>query len=350
MSAPTLLFGGASTERLVSVASAQHVIAVLPHCVPWFLTVDGAVHRVGPEALAAHPRPFETPFTPAGTPDFRNLDAALDALAKDSVLVLALHGGEGENGELQRRFEARGLAFTGSGSAASACAFDKVRAKETVRRAGVRLAEAVVLAPKDAAAPAQARALLARAGRVVLKPVADGSSFGLHHAGTAEELEAALADVAKSGVAYLCEAFVSGTELTVGVVEDARGLRALPVSEVRVDPGAAFDYAGKYLGKGTKEITPAEVSPEVARAAQQIALDAHRAIGCEGYTRTDLIVGREGPVFLEINTLPGLTRASFIPQQLAAEGSSFRAFLESQIAFAQARQRAHASAQASAAR
>jgi D-alanine-D-alanine ligase len=125
----------------------------------------------------------------------------------------------------------------------------------------------------------------------------------------------------------------------VGVVEGPGGsLRALPCSEVRLDEGFAFDFEGKYLGRGTTEVTPAEVEPALAQAAQALAITAHRALGCEGYTRTDLILTARGPVYLETNTLPGLTRRSFIPQQLAAEGTSVQAFLEGQLALARARQ------------
>jgi D-alanine-D-alanine ligase len=120
-------------------------------------------------------------------------------------------------------------------------------------------------------------------------------------------------------------------------VDGPNGARALPPSEVRMDPGRAFDFAGKYLGKWTREITPAEVSPEVTRAAQELALAAHRALGCVGYSRTDMIVGPQGPVFLELNTLPGLTRMSFIPQQLAAEGTPMLTFLQGQIELAKQR-------------
>ena len=123
----------------------------------------------------------------------------------------------------------------------------------------------------------------------------------------------------------------------MGVVQSAIGLRALPPSEVRLDPGRAFDYEGKYLARGTTEITPAEVPPEVTRATQELAQVAHRALGCEGYSRTDVILGTSGPVFLEINTLPGLTRASFLPQQLAAEGTSVVDFLRGQLDLARER-------------
>src|SRR5919204_399782 len=151
---------------------------------------------------------------------------------------------------------------------------------------------------------------------------------------SAQHVAAALDD---SGEPYLAEEFVSGAELTVGVVDGPSGTRALPPSEVRLEQGRAFDYEGKYLGKGTREITPAEVPPEVSRAAQDLALAAHRALGCVGYSRTDVISSAKGPVFLELNTLPGLTRASFLPQQLAAEGTSMLSFLEGQLAIARKR-------------
>jgi D-alanine-D-alanine ligase len=103
---------------------------------------------------------------------------------------------------------------------------------------------------------------------------------------------------------------------------------------VVLESGRTFDFDGKYLGKGVREITPAAISEEMARAAQRVALTAHQAVGCRGYSRTDVIMGNDGPVFLEINTLPGLTRASFIPQQLAAAGIELRHFLERQIQIA----------------
>jgi D-alanine-D-alanine ligase len=171
----------------------------------------------------------------------------------------------------------------------------------------------------------------------VAKPVAGGSSVGLQLIGNVAEAQRAAAAIAAAGEEYLAEAFVSGTELTVGVVDDERGTRALPASEVRVEQGRAFDYDGKYLGRGTREITPAEVPAAVSTAAQRVAVAVHQALGCEGYSRTDVICTPTGPVFLEINTLPGLTRMSFVPQQLAAEHTSMSDFLEGQIALARRR-------------
>jgi D-alanine-D-alanine ligase len=173
--------------------------------------------------------------------------------------------------------------------------------------------------------------------RWVLKPQADGSSHGLIHLKGLDEVEAAAKALAGFQLQYLAEVFIEGRELTVGVVEDEGGPTALPVSEVRLIPGGAFDYAGKYLGTGTEEITPAQLTDAEREAAQALGVLTHRAVGCAGYSRTDMILTASGPVLLEINTLPGMTKASFIPQQLAAAKREVRAFLEQQLALARRR-------------
>jgi D-alanine-D-alanine ligase len=250
---------------------------------------------------------------------------------------MALHGGEGEDGTIQRMLEVRRIAFTGPGADASARAFDKEVAKQVASAAGVRIAQSVHLSRDPSVMRAALRELLELHGRIVAKPVAGGSSVGLYHLLSEADVERAASGIEASGEAYLAEQFVSGRELTVGVVDGPAGARALPCSEVILEEGRAFDYEGKYLGKGTREVTPALVEPPVFRAAQELALMAHAALGCEGYSRTDLIVGAQGPVFLELNTLPGLTRMSFIPQQLAAEGTTMLQFLDGQLAIARAR-------------
>jgi D-alanine-D-alanine ligase len=334
-----ILFGGASSERLVSVASAQNVASRLPGAACWFLAPSNTVTVVPAAELAAHQQPFEVPFAPAAPATWPSLAAALDAPeARGRAFFLALHGGDGENGVTQRLFEARRLAFTGSGSAASAAAFDKAHTKQLAAAQGARIAESRSLPPlSHAEAVGTLHALLEQHRRWVLKPQADGSSHGLIHLAGPQDVEAAAATLSGLGLTYLAEVFIEGRELTVGVVEDPGGLTALPVSEVRVVPGGAFDYAGKYLGRGTEEITPAALTDPEREQAQALALLTHRAVGCAGYSRTDMILTASEPVLLEINTLPGLTKASFIPQQLAAAGRDVTAFLEQQLALARAR-------------
>jgi D-alanine-D-alanine ligase len=312
---------------------------VLDQADAWFWAQTGEIHAVDRADLLAQTRPFEVEFVPRSPPTHASLQDALDQpAAPETTFFVALHGGVGENGTVQKMFEERRIAFTGPGSDASAKAFDKEWAKQLASAAGVPVAESVHLPRGDQATVGSALlGFLGRHGRIVAKPVADGSSVGLHHIGSVADAQRAATAIAASGDEYLAEAFVAGTELTVGVVDDERGTRALPASEVRLEAGRAFDYDGKYLGKGTREITPAEVPERVSRAAQQVALNAHKALGCEGYSRTDVICSERGPVFLEINTLPGLTRMSFVPQQLAAEGTSLKSFLEGQIALARRR-------------
>jgi D-alanine-D-alanine ligase len=331
-----ILFGGTSNERRVSVASAQHVAAVLDEAEAWFLAPSGAVHPVTSNELARFERAFERDFTPASAASFPSVVAGFES-QPSRVYLLALHGGEGEDGTIQRMLEARRIAFTGPGAEASARAFDKEVAKQVVNGAGVRTARSVHLSKDPKVLRREMAEMLAIYQRIVVKPVAGGSSVGLYHVGSAQDADRAAEGIEESGEPYLAEEFVSGTELTVGVVDGPAGPRALPPSEVRLEQGRAFDYEGKYLGKGTKEITPAEVEPAVSRAAQDLALAAHRALGCEGYSRTDVISSAQGPVFLELNTLPGLTRASFLPQQLAAEGTSMLSFLEGQLTIARKR-------------
>lgn len=338
-----LLFGGPARERLVSVASAQNVATVLaaPRCFYW--APDGPVFELEVPELVAHSRPFEVELVPRRPARWRDVKVALaDWSERGLTLFLALHGQMVEDGVLQGWLEERGIPFTGSGSRASRDAFDKVRAREIARAAGLRVAEAAVVDGRDVPrSRARVLDLLERFSRVVLKPVADGSSMGLRFVASHAELDDALSAIKDEAHPYLAEAFVAGTELTVGVIDDDGDLlRALPCSEVRLPAGGAFGYEAKYLGRGAQEITPAEVAPDLAAAAQEAALRAHGALGCEGYSRTDLILDAQGPVFLETNTLPGLTRASFIPQQLAVAGIPIERFLARQLALARRRARA----------
>jgi D-alanine-D-alanine ligase len=335
-----VLFGGTSSERRVSVASAQTVVrALLPHRAvhPWFWGTDDAIYEVASEILLAHGRPFERDLVPAGIVVAKSISAALDGRgARESVFFLALHGIGAEDGLLQGWLESRGLPFTGSGAKASRNAFDKARGRDLVQTFGARVAAAEFL--DHLAVAAQLERLLAEHGQLVLKPVAEGSSEGLLFLDRRDALPEILKTVSlRRSQPYLVEAFVTGAELTVGVIDDGVEPYALPCSEVRLDPGCRFDFAGKYLGRGTAEVTPAEVPRPVAEDAQALALAAHRAIGCYGYSRTDLIATDNGPVFLETNTLPGLSAASFIPQQLEAAGIPIEAFVLQQIELAERR-------------
>jgi D-alanine-D-alanine ligase len=316
----TIFFGGTNSERLVSVASAQALCRTLPEAELWFWHVADTVHPVQRDELLRHTRPFEDEFKPAAFGI--SLEQALDqAKAEDRVLVLGLHGGRAENGELQAMCELRGVAFTGSGSASSNLAFDKAAAKRFVAIAGVTAPSGIALEELDTA--------FARYGRLIAKPAKDGSSYGLIFVNAKQDLVAVRSAAASEE--YLIEPFIAGVEATCGVLERSDGsVIALPPVEIVPGEGA-FDYAAKYLLKSTQEICPGRFSPEVTAAIMDQAARAHRALSCTGYSRTDFIVSPQGLVYLETNTLPGLTAASLYPKALKAAGIEFVDFLQEQI-------------------
>jgi D-alanine-D-alanine ligase len=326
----TILFGGTNKERLVSVASAQALHAALPEADLWFWDADDSVHQTQPQTLSGHARPFEDPFKPGGRRVGRTIEQAMDqAKADDRLLVLGLHGGRAENGELQVMCEMRGVPFTGSSSASSHLAFDKVAAKRFAALAGVKAPAGIALDEIEAA--------FAEYGKLVAKPIYDGSSYGLMFVNARQDI-AAVQRAAESET-YLIEPCIAGTEATCGVLEQLDGsLIALPPIEI-VPADGAFDYRAKYLAKATQEICPGRFAPDVSAAIMDEALKAHRALSCGGYSRTDFIVSKDGPVFLETNTLPGLTAASLYPKALKAFGMTFADFLQHQIVLAERRAR-----------
>ena len=293
----TILFGGTNKERLVSVASAQALHRALPEADLWFWDVADTVHGVVSQKLLAHTRPFEDEFKPdrSGLP----LEAALDkARAEDRVLVLGLHGGRAENGELQAMCELRGIPFTGSGSASSNLAFDKFAAKRFAAIAGVPAPAEIALENLDAA--------FAEYGRLIAKPARDGSSYGLIFVNAKQDL-VAVRNAARTEE-YLIEPFVAGVEATCGVLEQSDGtLMSLPPIEIVPGEGT-FDYTAKYLLKSTQEICPGRFSAgnqcategSVATSAQGVVLQRlfpdrlHRLGKGAGLPRNQYAAGPDG--------------------------------------------------------
>ena len=231
-----------------------------------------------------------------------------DVPAGTDLCFLCLHGAYGEDGTVQTELEAKGIPYTGSGAVASALAFDKLKAKEAMAAAGVPLAEGMEWTRENDWAPPY-----------VLKPVADGSSLGVHLVRTEEEAQKAKKEAKAWKGAMMIERLVEGAEMTVGIL----GEEALPVVEVR--PGKGFyDFRNKYTVGATQYLCPAPIEKEKAAACQQIALQAHRALGCEVVSRVDLMMDQAGQtVVLEVNTLPGMTDLSLLPRAGRAAGIDF---------------------------
>jgi D-alanine-D-alanine ligase len=322
----TILFGGTNKERLVSVASAQALHQALPDADLWFWDAGDTVHETRSEVLLKHSRPFEDPFKP-GAPSVGRIEQALDkAKTEDRLLVLGLHGGRAEDGELQVMCEMRGVPFTGSGSASSHLAFDKIAAKRFAEIAGVMAPQGVALEDMENA--------LAQFGKLIAKPVRDGSSYGLIFVNARQDL-VAVHRAAKTEE-YVIEPLIAGVEATCGVLEQLDGsvIALPPIEIIPADGGFGFDYRAKYLAKATQEICPGRFVPAISAQLMDQALKAHRALSCGGYSRSDFIVSEKGPIYLETNTLPGLTKASLYPKALKAMGIDFADFLRDQIALA----------------
>ena len=263
-----------------------------------------------------------------------------------------MHGTEGEDGSLQTLLEERHVQFTGSNSRSSRACFDKKLAKKIVEAAGISVAAGFTFLPieiKSSGIDFSSTLIenFEKYGKLIAKPVASGSSFGLHFLQTKEDCiqfsETCKTDALLSYGEYLVEQLCVGRELTVGITErigatDAeRTFIALPPSEVIMQSGRNFDYEGKYLGQGSTEVTPAKLTQKETELCQGLALKAHQVLQCSGYSRTDMILTAAGPIFLETNTLPGLSKASFIPQQLHAAAISMETFLHEQLQIAQKR-------------
>ncbi|NLV41067.1 MAG: D-alanine--D-alanine ligase [Candidatus Hydrogenedentes bacterium] len=258
------------------------------------------------------------------------LPQAVSRLAEErpDCVFVALHGGAGEDGRMQGLLELLGLPYTTSGSAASGLCMDKIRAKTVVEAAGIRVApQAVVTLAEWRACPEAVTARIRDEIGVpcVIKAPNQGSSCGMAicRAGDtlADDIERVLAVEGR----LMAEAFVPGTELTCAVLDVEPGARprALPITEIRPKTSAYFDYEAKYTPGASEEITPAPIPEPLAETVRAAAVGAHEALGCRLWSRSDFILGPDGPVWLEVNTVPGLTETSLFPQAAAAAGISY---------------------------
>lgn len=340
MKNPLLLFGGNSDERFVSVASAQNLASQFAFSELWFVLPEGHICKIEKTELLQHKNPFKNPLTPSTKPFVESIQSALPRF-NDKTVFMGFHGTQGEDGFIQSLFESKKIAFTGSGSEASRLCFNKTAAKQILQKYDVPVAPQLVIdLKKDKDFENALTDFLSANLKIVIKPVANGSSIGLHIVDKVDSLKSALMEMKKSSESlFMAEKFIKGRELTIGVTERNGQLIALPPSEVLVIEGSSFDYDGKYLGTNTKEITPADLKPDQVLQAQNLALLAHRKLQCSGYSRTDAILSAEGLYFLETNTLPGVTKASFIPQQLAAANISMTDFIQEQLNLAENRYR-----------
>jgi D-alanine-D-alanine ligase len=332
-----IVFGGAGSERKVSVASAQHMSTHLPEAELWHWLPDRRVQLLDRARLLAHPNPFTNPLEPDEhrQPFAVDInDAVQQAQQRQLTLVLALHGVDGEDGTLASLCEEAGVAFTGSGSKASRLAFNKVATKTAAEAYGVPTLPHLVLPDDGARVDAWGRHWLSECGGVVAKPISDGSSYGLLMIRSADQWDRLLSKPPEAP--YMIEPMLNGVEATVGVI-DHDGLVALEPVEIRLPAATDFDYASKYLNPCVEERCPSTLPSKVVNALKAYAIAAHQAVAAQGYSRSDFIVRDAEIIFLEINTLPGMTQASLLPKELAVANIDIRTFLLRQILLGQIR-------------
>ena len=263
-----------------------------------------------------------------------SLGAALDRLARDvDVVFVALHGPYGEDGTVQGLLESFGIAYTGSGVAASSLAMDKLRTKLMYRASSLPTPDFAVV--RDSADTATVAAGLDDAAAhlglpMVVKPNANGSSVWVSFPADFGALARAVETIGKTGEVVLLERLVEGQELTCGVLDARGGPEALPVTEIVPGRGYDFfDYAAKYTPGATEEITPALIPEALRKMVQSHAVKAHQVLGCRDMSRTDFVVDAEGePLLLETNTIPGFTATSLLPQAAAAAGLDLSQLVE----------------------
>jgi len=314
-----VIFGGTSEERDVSIASGSEVVKALRSAGHEVYAVDTATGVLDEQQEAKLLRSGVAPLPPdraeldmLSTGDPTALTRAPELEGVD-VLFLALHGGAGEGGTMQALLDMVGVPYTGSGMLGSAMAMDKDITKRLLRHGGVQTAD-WLMAPVEAADVADELGW-----PVVVKPSKQGSTVGLSVVRGPDELEAALALAFEFDDEVMVERFVAGRELTVPIV----GEEALPVGEI-ITKKEIFDYEAKYQPGIAEEIFPADIPDEVRLEAQRLALETHRILKLEGFSRVDFRLDDSGALWcLEVNTLPGMTANSLVPKSAKAAGIPF---------------------------
>jgi D-alanine-D-alanine ligase len=286
-----VLFGGRSAEREISLISGSGVLQ--------------ALQSKGVDAHA---------FDPAE----RSL-AELAAEKFDRVFI-ALHGRYGEDGTLQGALELLGIPYTGSGVMASSVGMDKITTKIIWLAAGVPT-------PKYATIDGDADldAIVAELGLpLMVKPPLEGSTIGITKVTRAEDLKPAVELARQYDKVVLVEQFIQGREFSVPVLGTGPTARALPIVEI-VAPEGNYDYQNKYFTDDTKYHCPAPLDAETTAAIQAHVVNAYRALGCEGWSRIDVLLRESdnAPFLLEVNTSPGMTTHSLVPMAARAEGTSY---------------------------
>lgn len=336
----TVLLGGDSPERDVSISSGMGVIEALRSRGHDASPLDPAVPSWAP---AGHMKIGEAPPSDLPVlPPEQALDWLRSPLLREAdAAFVALHGGAGEDGTVQALLESVRVSYTGTGVLGSALSMNKDRSKALFGEAGVQTADHLLIRTGDADARTS---LEAEVGElfgfpVVVKPNDQGSSVGFGFVREPGELARAVETASRYSNEVLVEKYIAGREMTVAILDG----EPLPVVEI-IPEGGFYDYKRKYTKGTSRYVAPAEIAPLVAERFQREALLAYQSICCRDYARVDFRMDESGgPYCLEVNTLPGMTGLSLVPMAARAAGIDFEELVE-RICLMACRRRAAVSA------
>jgi len=242
-----------------------------------------------------------------------------DHRIKFDGVFIAIHGTPGENGLLQGYFDMMKIPYTSCDAFCSALTFNKQACKLFLKEYGIKMADAVLIRKGDKFDLTDLNKQIGMP--CFVKPNDSGSSFGVTKVKQKKELLPAIETAFKESDSVLIESFIDGREVACGVIKTKAKTLVLPLIEI-ISKNEFFDYEAKYTQGRSDEITPADVPPAITKEIQRISKYVYEILGCKGIVRVDFIVAGETPFFIEINTVPGMTKESLVPKEAAAAGIS----------------------------
>ena len=246
---------------------------------------------------------------------------------KTDVAFIAMHGEYGEDGQIQSLLETFDIPYTGSDPITSSIAMDKQKTAELLSRNGLLIPESIALAENDIYIDWVINKRFQ--SPIIIKPADCGSSIGLSLVTSKNKLKEAVNKAFDYSKRILAQQYIKGKEVTCGVLEINNVPIPLPPTEIIPNRGILFDFDAKYDSRGSTEITPPNLQRKIIKDIQMIALKVHKLLGCSGMSRTDMILQEDGNIYiLELNTIPGMTETSLLPQQAKKIGIDFPQLLE----------------------
>lgn len=316
-----LLAGGPSPEHEVSVATCTKILPNLDRN-----KFDVTVAMISRENMWDFGSSFKNLNNeydlPGGLKRLKEINP--------DIVFNGLHGEFGEDGTIQALLEKMEIKFTGSGSHASARAMDKAISQDIMKENNIEVIDTVDFWKEEWLANKTNIVSSAKklGGKLIIKPADGGSSLGIYLSVDSETLPKDIEKSLKYSDHIMIQPFLKAREFSCGVLEFNGIPKPLDVTEIIIKNSQFFDYESKYEDKSTIEVTPAKISKKISNQIKNSALNAHIAHGCDDYSRTDFLLINDVIYFLEINTLPGMTETSLLPQQAKSLGIEFPKLLE----------------------